>query len=145
MTQPALFGHPTGPDTSRYPKWLQAALKQRHVSPRNLRWGHCRTCQHLTLTGDDADRMALKVTLDPHPLTLHERMSQLLAGNTIYLVTPAGTHTLKADRIEPGHLFANLDHHPYLIPHDCHRPRHGPSLAHKPDPTPAAIDQPLPF
>lgn len=145
MTQPPLFGHPHRPDTSTYPTWLRAALNRRHVNPRNLRWGHCRTCHQLTLTGDDHDRHALTVTLDPHPLTLHERMTHLLAGTTIYLITPAGTHTLKAERITRGHLFANLDHHPYLVEHDCHRPRHGPSLADKPDPTPAAIDQPLPF
>lgn len=148
--QPPLFHTPTTPtgrpDYSHHPQWLQDELTGRRPNPRHTWWNHCRHCGRLILTGDDANHMALTVNVDPHPLTTEQHMTAVLARSISYLAAPTQhPHRWALHRLEHWHRWNQLPGALLLPPHYCHHPRHGPSLAHEPDPQPRAPDAPLPF
>lgn len=96
MTQAALFETPKpAPKKPGIDDWLLAQLETKTGGFRAARWGRCRTCQQITLTGMDADLTAGIATVDPTPLSPQQEHACMITGRETYTLTNRGnTYTL---------------------------------------------------
>lgn len=103
------------------PAWLQAHLEATGVADtdgvaRAIRARTCPRCHAPILTGLDADRCALAVTVDPQPTDVLGEALALVAGRDTYDL--AGLQLIHRDQWR----VAGRRRHPVLADHLCNAP-----------------------
>jgi len=108
------------------PAWLQAhleALGRWNVDgvARTLTATRCRRCHAPLLTGLDADRCALPVTVDPDPVDTVGELTALLTGRATLNLVHTGGHKYVLNRRTKFQISAPRKH-PVLAEHACGLP-----------------------